>query len=57
MTQYENKMEVIPENALKINLAKIATSLKNEKNLKYFTTNDKRKFKNINKVFFTAKPL
>lgn len=57
MIKYENKMEVIPENALKINFQKIATSLKNKKDLKYFTKNNKSKFKNINIFFLINKPL
>lgn len=57
MIKYENKMKVIPENALKINFEKIATSLKNKKDLKYFTKNNKSKFKNINTFFLINKPL
>ena len=45
--QVQEQNGATPENALKINLEKIATSLKNKKNLKYFITNDKSKFKNI----------
>ena len=57
MIKYENKMKVIPENALKINFEKIATSLKNKKDIKYFTKNNKSKFKNINIFFLINKPL
>lgn len=57
MIKYENKMKVIPENALKINFEKIATSLKNKKDIKYFTKNNKSKFKNINTFFLINKPL
>ena len=57
MIKYENKMEVIPENTLKIHFEKIATSLKNKKDLKYFTKNKKCKSKNINTFFLINKPL